>query len=260
MIRLKSPKDITLLEEGGRRLARLMTELEAMVVPGIDASMLNDYVMKRLAEWGDHAAFYNYKPEGAKRPYPAALCVSVNHEVVHGIPNETPKILQDGDVVSLDLGLVHEGLITDHAVTLMVGTGDPQKSKKIKDLIDVSYQALEAGIAAAKAGNRVGDIGAAIEAVVRKHSYGLVTALAGHGVGYRVHEDPYVPNVGKKGQGELLKPGLVIAIEPMLTFGSGDVKLLKDGYTYVTRDGEIATHVEHTVVITPEGPKVLTRH
>lgn len=256
MIKLKTPEDIALLTEGGKRLAQIMTELETMVKPGLNTIELENYAMKRITEAGDQAAFYQYKPEGAKRPYPAALCVSINSEVVHGIPNEETKIIQDGDVVCLDLGLVHEGLITDHAVTVIAGKAD----SKVKELVKVSYEALEAGINAAQAGNRVGDIGAAIEAVAEKHGYGLVTALAGHGVGYRVHEDPYVPNIGKKGQGELLKPGLVIAIEPMLTFGSGDVKLRKDGYTYVTRDGEIATHVEHTIVITEQGPKVLTRH
>ncbi len=255
MIRLKTPEDIKTLTEGGRRLGKLMSELKDMVKPGLDTRVLEDYAMKRITEAGDLAAFYNYKPVGAKRPYPAALCVSINNEVVHGIPNEEVKIIQDGDVVCLDLGLVHEGLITDHAVTVIAG----KSTKEHKDIVAASYEALDAGIAAAKAGSHVGDIGAAISAVAEKHGYGLVTALAGHGVGYRVHEDPYVPNVGKKGQGELLKPGLVIAIEPMLTFGSGDVKLLKDGYTYVTHDGKVATHVEHTIVVTEQGPRVLTR-
>lgn len=255
MITIKTPQEIEILKEGGKRHAFVLQEIAKKVVPGVSTQELEDSARKLIEEGGDKASFLNYKPKGAKRPYPAALCVSVNDEIVHGIPNEDAKILQEGDVVTLDLGLTHTGLITDSAITLGVG----KVSEENKKLILHTHEALMLGIKQARSGNHVGDIGHAIESFAKPLGYGLAEGLAGHGVGYKVHEDPFVPNEGKKGQGELLRPGMVIAIEPMLCLGTGRNILLKDGYTFVTADGANSAHAEHTVVITDGDPIILTK-
>lgn len=254
MITIKTKKDIETLREGGRRLALILKAVATEVKPGISTDFLDFKAAELIAAGGDTAAFLNYKPHGAARAYPASLCVSVNNEVVHGIPNENPKILKEGDVVSLDLGLVHKGLITDHALTVPVG----KISSEAKKLLDVTKKALAVGIKAAAGGKRTGDVGYAIEKFVEPYGYGIIEELAGHGVGYSVHEDPFVPNYGIAGQGPVLKPGMVIAIEPMLALGKSAIKLLNDGYTFVTKDGSIAAHFEHTIVITEKGAEILT--
>jgi methionyl aminopeptidase len=215
---------------------------------------LEDYARTLVEEEGDKGAFLNYKPYGAKRPFPAVLCVSVNDAIVHGIPNEAVYILQEGDVVSLDLGLTHKNLITDSAITVGVGKIGAQEQKLIFD----TKEALYRGIREARAGNHIGDISHAIGSYARSLGYGMAEGLAGHGVGYKVHEDPYVPNEGKKGQGEKLVPGMVIAIEPMLTLGGDEITLASDGYTYKTKDGSIASHFEHTIAITDGEALILT--
>jgi methionyl aminopeptidase len=261
MITIKKPEEIEILKEGGKRHAFILGELVKMVRPGISTQELEDEARRLVREVpGDRPAFLNYTPKGARRKYPAALCVSVNNEIVHGIPNENdkngnPKILKEGDIVTLDLGLVHGGLITDSAITLGVG----EITDKEKKLIIHNQEALMLGIKQARGGNRVGDIGFAIESFARGLGYGLAEGLAGHGVGYKVHEEPFVPNEGVKGQGELLRPGMVIAIEPMLTLGGDGTVLDRDGYTYKTKDGSKAAHFEHTVVITEGDPIVLTK-
>lgn len=255
MIRIKSKKDISILREGGKRHARILEILASMVRPDLDARELEERARVLIAEGGDKAAFLNYQPSGAKRPYPAALCVSVNDEIVHGIPNEGKKILREGDIVSLDLGLLHGGMITDAAVTVPVG----RVSKEFQTLIEVTREALIAGINAARAGKKVGDVSNAIERVGAAQGFGVVEELSGHGVGYHVHEDPYVPNFGEAGKGETLKPGMVIAIEPMFNLGTKDIVLDPDGYTYRTADGKASAHFEHTVAITKGDPEVLTQ-
>lgn len=255
MITIKTKADIATLREGGRRHAEIMRKLAAMVRPGVTAAELNAYAEKLIAGGGDKAAFLNYKPTGASRAYPASLCVSVNDEIVHGIPNEGDKILKEGDIVSLDLGLVHGGLITDSAVTVGVG----KVSEELQRLLAVTQEALMAGIRQAKGGRRVGDISNAIERVGAANHYGIVEELAGHGVGYHVHEDPYIPNYGDAGLGDVLKPGMVIAIEPMFNLGTKEIKLdKKDGYTYRTADGKPSAHFEHTILITKGLPEILT--
>ncbi len=254
MITIKTKEDIAILREGGKRHAEIMRILVGKVEPGISTKELDDIAQALIVEQGDSAAFLNYKPYGAKRPYPASLCVSVNDEVVHGIPNEPGKILKEGDIVSLDLGLVHKGLITDMAVTVGVGKISPEAEKLLK----VTKEALMVGIRAAKGSRNVGDIGEAVERYSLPFKYGIVEELSGHGVGYKVHEDPFVPNYGVKGTGEKLRPGMVIAIEPMLNIGTRHIKLDKDGYTYKTADGSLSAHFEHTIVITKGEPLVLT--
>ena len=254
MITIKTKSEIEKLREGGRRLARILDEVAQAVRPGVSAAGLDALAERLTKEGGDTPAFLKYKPDGAKRPYPASLCVSVNDEVVHGIPNEREKILKEGDIVSLDMGLIHQGLITDMAVTVPVGSVDASAQK----LLEVTKEALAAGIKAASAGATVGDIGFAISAVIRPHRFGIVEELAGHGVGYKVHEDPYVPNYGKRGEGAKLKAGMVLAIEPMVNEGGKAIVLLPDGYTYRTADGKRSAHFEKTIVITDGEAEILT--
>lgn len=253
-ISIKSEKEIAILREGGKRLAEILQKVSAEVAPGMSSKTLNDLAEKLIAEGGDTPSFLNYSPSGAKRPFPASLCVSVNDEVVHGIPNETEKILQEGDIVTLDAGLKHDGLFTDSAVTIGVGKIDARAKK----LINTTRKALAVGIKAVRAGATTGDIGFAIEQFVAPFGFGIVRELAGHGVGYSVHEEPFVPNFGKKGEGVMLKAGMVLAIEPMLNEGGAGIKLDPDGYTYRTKDGSRSAHFEHTVVVTPNGAEILT--
>lgn len=255
MITIKTKEDIQKLREGGKRHAEILQALKAMVKPGISAKELDDEARRLIFEGGNSPAFLNYQPSGASRPFPASLCVSVNDEVVHGIPNETEKILKEGDIVTLDLGLVHKGMITDAAITVAVG----KISKELEDLLAVTEKSLYAGIKAAKGGKKVGDVGMAIERLGFGGNYGIVEELSGHGVGYHVHEDPFIPNYGEAGTGETLKPGMVIAIEPMFNLGSRHVILDADGYTYKTRDGKPSAHFEHTILITKGEPEILTR-
>lgn len=255
MIKLKTSKDIAVMQTGGKRHAEILRALAEMITPGMSTLILEEEAQRLIKENGDKAAFLGYTPAGAPRPYPAALCVSINQEIVHGIPNESLRVLNEGDIVSLDLGLVHCGLITDAAVTVAVGAIDDES----RQLLQVTKEALEAGIKEAQPGNHVGDISAAIYGVVSKSGFSLAEDLAGHGVGYAVHEDPFVPNVGTRGEGEELLPGMVIAIEPMVNVGKSGIKVMKDGYTIKTKDGSRSAHFEHTVAITEDGHIVLTQ-
>lgn len=253
MITIKTAEEIKILREGGKRLAVILRELATHVAPGV-SSLEIDRIGRELAEkTGDKPAFLGYKPKGVKIPYPASVCISINEEIVHGIPSEH-KIFKEGDIVTLDMGLIHGGLITDSAITVIVGGGD----EKAKKLAETTRTALYKGIAAAQPGKKIGDISYAIEQYVKPFGFGHAEGLAGHGVGYEVHEDPYVPNTGKKGQGAVLKPGMVIAIEPMLTEGTSKVIFDPDGYTVRTKDGSRSAHFEHTIAITEKGNIVLT--
>ncbi|MEK7459574.1 MAG: type I methionyl aminopeptidase [Patescibacteria group bacterium] len=253
---IKTKEEIEILKEGGKRLATILYKIKDMIKPGISTKELDIYAEKLIREYGDEPAFLNYTPEGVKTPYPASLCVSVNEEVVHGIPKKD-KILKEGDIVSIDLGLKHKGLFTDMALTVAVGNVNEQNKK----LLEITEQVLQVGISVSREGNRVGDIGYAIENFIRsqKYKYGIVEILAGHGVGRAIHEDPYIPNFGKKGTGDKLVSGMVIAIEPMLNLGTKNLILDKDGYTFRTTDGKNSAHFEHTILITEEGPEVLTK-
>ena len=255
MIKLKTKEEIEILKEGGKRHSFILREILKKISIGVSSFELENLARKLVLENGDSGAFLNYKPRTAKRPYPAMLCVSINDEIVHGIPNEEEKIIKDGDIVSIDLGLTHKNLITDSAITTSVGNIKEEERK----LILHTEEALYLGIKEAKIGNRIGDIGFAISNFAKQFGYGVCKGLAGHGVGYSVHEDPYVPNDGIKGQGEILREGMVLAIEPMFTLGSSDIVLARDGYTYKTKDGSKACHFEHTIAITKDGPIILTK-
>lgn len=254
MITIKTKEEIDMLREGGKRHAIILHEIAKQALPGVSSVSLNDLANKLIKEGADAPAFLDYKPRGAKRSFPASICVSINDEIVHGIPNENPKILKEGDIVSLDLGLIHKGLITDMAVTVSVG----KVGREIRKLLKVTEKALQVGIKAARGGGYTGDIGFAIQSFVELFGYGIVRELSGHGVGYKIHEDPYVPNFGVKGKGEKLVPGMVIAIEPMINLGSEKIVLDSDGYTYKTADGKVSAHFEHTVLITEGKAEVLT--
>jgi len=258
-ITIKTKEEIEILREGGKRLAFILAEVGKAAQPGVTTKSLDDLAIKLVEDGGlpgqgDKAAFLNYKPAGMKRPYPAALCVSINDEIVHGIPNELPKILKDGDIVSLDMGLLHKGLFTDSAITVAVGNVDEAGKRLIED----TRNALYAGIDAVKEGNHVRDISYAIERYVRPLHLGIVEELCGHGVGYKVHEDPYIPNFCLENKGEKLKTGMVLAIEPMLNEGGKHIKLDTDGWTYRTADGSRSAHFEHTIVVTKNGCEILT--
>jgi methionyl aminopeptidase len=250
---LKTKKEIDLLREGGKLHARILEDLKNMAKPGMSTKDLNDYAEQEIRKAGDKPSFLNYQPYGADRPYPASLCVSVNDEIVHGIPSKK-RILKEGDIVTCDLGVTHNGLITDAAITFPVG----KISKEVETLLKVTEESLMAGIKAARAGNHVGDIGAAVFACSIPYGYGVVRDLGGHGVGHQVHEDPHIPNFGRPGSRELLEPGMVLAIEPMFTLGTHKVKLLKDGYTFSTADHSLSAHFEHTIAITKGDPIILT--
>lgn len=250
---IKTKEEIERLRVAGKHLAQVLQKVKEKVVPGVSTKELDLYAEKLIRELGDTPAFLNYRPVGARTPFPATLCVSINDEVVHGIPKAN-RILKEGDIISIDLGLNHEGVFTDHAMTLPVG----EVSEPIKKLLEVTEKALSAGIAAAQPGFCVGDIGAAIEGYVKPHKYGIVDILAGHGVGRYIHEDPYIPNFGKPGTGAKLVPGMVIAIEPMLNMGTKNVFLDDDDWTFKTSDGKRSAHFEHTVLITEDGPEILT--
>jgi len=253
-VTIKTNEEIATLREGGKRLAYIMSEVVKAVKPGVSTLDLDNLARQLAEEKGDKPAFLNYKPKGAPRAYPASICISINDEIVHGIPNENPKILKEGDLVSLDMGLEHKGLFTDHAVTVGVGQVDEEGQK----LMNATKQALVEGIKAIKDGKYVRDISYAIEKYVRPLRYGIVEELCGHGVGYKVHEDPYVPNYCLESKGERLKAGMVIALEPMLNEGTKHITLDEDGYTYRTKDGKRSAHFEHTVVVTKNGAEILT--
>lgn len=254
MIIIKTAKEIETLREGGRRLATILYKVKDMVAPGVSTQDLDMYAERLIREGGDTPAFLNYRPEGAHTPFPASLCVSVNDEVVHGIPKKS-KVLKEGDVVSIDLGLNHKGMFTDMALTVPVGKVDAKVSKLLK----ITEDALKRGIQSAQPGFKTGDISSAIETYVLPYKYGIVEELAGHGVGRAIHEDPYIPNFGKPDTGEELRPGMVIALEPMLNLGTKNVTLDRDGYTFRTADGKPSAHFEHTVLITEHGPEILTK-
>lgn len=251
----KTQDDLDILREGGKRLARHVQTLAKMVAPGVTGHEIEERARQIVEELGDTLAFYGYASGKRGEKFPGGLCFSVNDVIVHSPAYGNEYVIQDGDIVSLDFGIKHRGLYTDHAVTVIAGT---PKSKEDERLVRGTEEALAAGIAAAKLGATTGDIGYAVEKVAHKYGFGFPRNLAGHGVGRKIHEDPHVPNYGTPGAGTHLTEGLIIAIEPMMTLGSSELYIDKDNFSYRTKDKSRSAHTEHTVHITKNGPEILT--
>lgn len=246
MIINKSKEEIQAMRRSNQVVAQVLTELEAMVKPGIMTKELDSYADKRVRQMGAIPAFKGY------RGYPASLCTSINEEIVHGIPSN--RVLREGDILSLDFGAVLEGLYGDAAVTLAVGNITPNAEK----LIAVVKESLYKGLEKAFPGNRVSDISAAIQKYVEAQGFSIIRSFVGHGIGFSLHEEPQVPNFGPPGHGPKLKPGMVLAIEPMISVGDWNVEILSDNWTAVTSDRSLSAHFEHSVAITSDGPEILS--
>jgi methionyl aminopeptidase len=247
LIILKKASEIAMMREAGRVLARTMRTVSEAIVPGRTTLAELDQLAERLiTEAGCVPSFKGY------RGYPAATCISVNEVVIHGIPDA--RVLQEGDIVDLDFGVIKEGWHADGAWTYGVG----QVSDRAQRLMNVTRESLFQGIAKARVGNRVGDIGSTVQRYVEKNGYSVVRDLVGHGIGQSLHEEPSVPNFGRPGKGDLLRPGTTVCIEPMVNEGSHKVRTLDDGWTVVTADGRLSAHYEHTVAVTEAGPEILT--
>ncbi len=259
MVTRKTDDEIARMRRAGQLLARLHDHLATLVAPGATTRQLEDAAQAFIADHGGRPSFQGPVAEGYGG-FPAALCTSVDDAVVHGLPSQRPLV--EGQVLTIDGGIMLDGVHSDAARTHVVGDGSVA-SAAIQRLLDGTRAALWAGIAACRVGNRVGDISAAVEAVATRHGLGVIAdhdghVLGGHGIGRSLHEDPHVPNRGRPGRGLRLKPGLVLAIEPMLTLGDPDWHVAEDGWTVRTVDGAIAAHEEHTVAVTEAGPVVLT--
>jgi methionyl aminopeptidase len=251
MIPIKNDRQIAGMRESCAIAATVLQELKALVRPGISTQDIEEAGQAAIERLGARSACYGYSI-GSRR-YPAHTCISVNEEVVHGIPS-LRRVLRDGDIVSLDIVVENRGYIGDNAVTVPVGTISPGRHR----LLGVTEQALRIGIAQAVTGNRIGDISHAIQRHVEAHGYGVVRDLVGHGVGLSMHEEPQIPNFGRRNSGAVIRPGMTLAIEPMVNEGTWKTRTLDDGWTVVTADGAPAAHFEHTVLTTEDGPEILT--
>jgi methionyl aminopeptidase len=246
VIPIKSASEIQKMRAACAAAAEILHDVAAMVQPGRTTGELDDAAGRWIAQRGGKSAFLGY------RGYPGQICVSVNDEVVHGIPGA--RKLQYGDIVSLDVGIILNGYVGDNATTVAVGLVQP----RTQELLRVTQQALAAGIAQARVGKRVGDISHVIQTTVEAHGFSVVREFVGHGVGRKLHEEPQIPNFGRAKDGPKLKPGMTLAIEPMINAGTYEVKVLSDGWTVVTSDGAPSAHFEHTVLITEGEPEILT--
>lgn len=253
-VTIKTKEEIVKLREGGGHLAQILSELVAVAKPSVSTGELDALAEKRMYEVGGRPSFKGYRIGGVKTPYPGTICASINDEVVHGIPRQERK-LREGDIIGLDIGMWYKDLCTDMAVSIGIGTISSQAAK----LLAETKKSLNVGIAAVKPGATVGDIGAAINKYLKQFNYGIVRDLAGHGVGYELHEEPLIPNYGRVGTGVVLKEGMVIAIEPMATLGDWQITLDRDEWTFRTTDKSLAAHFEHTMAVTKDGVEVLTR-
>jgi len=250
---IKTKSEIEIMAEGGKILKEILENLASAVKPGITTEELDRLARELVLSWQKKlpkadikSSFYGY------RGYPAFICVSVNDEVVHGVPSE--KIIKNSDIVGLDFAIIYKDFHVDSALTVAVG----EISKEAQKLLDVTWESLNLGIEQAVIGNTIGHISHAVQNYVEKNGFSVVRELVGHGIGKHLHEEPYVPNYGPRGSGEILKEGMVIAIEPMVNAGRSEVVLAKDGVTYKTKDDSLSAHFEHTVAITKNGPTVLT--
>jgi methionyl aminopeptidase len=254
MITIKSKKEIEIMTEGCKILARIMKELTKMVKPGIQTLELDRVAETLIFKSGGKPSFKGYKDSDGYStiPYPATLCTSVNEQIVHVVPSN--RILKEGDIISLDIGMKYKGFHSDMAVTLAVGKVPPQTQR----LIRVTKKALKRGIKKAKAGNTFGDIGNTIQRYVESQGFNIVRDLCGHGIGKELHEDPRILNYGKRHSGPEIKEGMVFCLEPMVTAGDWHIRRIKDGFGYETIDGSLSAHFEHAMAVTKNGIQVLT--
>ncbi|MDO8443688.1 MAG: type I methionyl aminopeptidase [Candidatus Azambacteria bacterium] len=254
MITIKTKKEIEILKEGGRILAEVLKEISELARVGVSTEFLNIKAKEMILARGAEPAFEGYQPSFSDKPYPAAICASLNNVVVHGLPSEK-IILKEGDILKIDIGVKYKNLFTDAALTIGIGKMTDEKNK----LINATKCALELAINKVKPGNHMGDIGFAIENCFEKEGLSVIKDLVGHGVGYAVHEEPNICNFGKKGEGIILQSGMVLAIEPMAALGGGEVRELKDGFGFETTDGSFTAHFEHTIAVTDDGCTILTK-
>jgi methionyl aminopeptidase len=252
MINLKSPAEIVKMRKSGRVVAEVLDILKRDIKPGITTGKLNSIAVAEAKKRNARAVFMNYPHPRGIRPFPGAICASVNEEVVHGIPG--PRVLKEGDIISIDFGVLVDGFAGDAAITVAVGDVEPQ----VRKLIDVTQAALMSGINQAVAGNRLGQISYAIQACSEAAGFSVVRDYVGHGIGRNMHEDPPIPNFGRPDRGPLLQTGMALAIEPMVNLGTYGVYTKGDEWTVVTRDGKQSAHFEHSIVIGDQGPEILT--
>jgi methionyl aminopeptidase len=248
-IMIKTPQEIEKMRRSGGVVRDVLETVRGLVKAGATTLDLENAAEAKMKELGAVSAFKGY------RGFPCVLCTSLNEEVVHGIPSKS-RVLRDGDIVSIDCGVVVNGYYGDSAITVAVGDG---VAPQVKRLLDVTKASLESAIDVVRPGATLGDIGAAVQSVVEADGFSVVRDFVGHGIGTHMHEDPQVPNYGKRGQGTKLRPGMVLAIEPMVNVGGPNVQVLKDGWTAVTEDGSWSAHFEHTVAVTQQGAVVLTQ-
>jgi methionyl aminopeptidase len=249
---IRTDSEISAITESCKIAALILQDLVHLTVEGISTYDLDQIGKEKIAQYGAKSACYNYR-HGANI-FPAYTCISINEEIVHGI-GRIDRMVQNGDIVSLDVCVSYNGYIGDNAKTIAIGSVDT----KIKNLLEDTENTLRKGIECARAGNRVGDISNAIESFIRPKGYGIVRDFVGHGVGKTMHELPQIPNFGKRNTGPLLKPGMALAIEPMINLGSPNIRFLEDGWTAVTADKQPSAHFEHTVLVTDGDPKILTK-
>jgi methionyl aminopeptidase len=250
---VKTLEEIAKIREGGRKLAGVLEILKKETKSGVSTIEIDRMAEKLILELGGKPSFKGYKGSKDSKPFPATICISINDEVVHGVP--TGRIIKEGDLIGLDIGMQYKGLFTDMAETIIVGgVGDELGEKLIK----VTKESLDLAISIVRAGIRTGDIGEVVQNFIEAHGFGVVRQLVGHGVGYKVHEEPFIPNWGVSGQGAVLKENMVIAIEPMVTEGDYNLFVGDDGWTWKTKDGKRAAHFEHTMAVTKSGVEILT--
>ena len=247
MIIVKTLAEIENMRGAGKILGSLLSQMQKKIKAGMTTGEVDKISADLMEAAGVKSAFYCY------RGFPGNSCISVNEEIVHGIPGE--RILQDGDIVSLDMGVIYKGVYSDAAITVAVGKPDPAA----KRLIEITKKSLAEGIAKMQAGNRLSDISHAVQQYVEHHGFSVVRQFVGHGIGAQLHEDPEIPNFGRPGQGPVLRPGMVFAIEPMVNAGTWECEVLSNGWTAVTVDGKLSAHFEHTVALTENGPEILTK-
>ena len=250
MVTRKSRAEIERMRQAGRIVAEVLALIESELKPGVTTGHLDRLAERHIRAAGAVPSFKGYGDP--KNPFPGSVCISIDDEVVHGIPGA--RIIREGQVVGVDAGAILDGWHGDAARTFVVGESRPE----VADLVQATRLAMLAGIAAARPGNRIGDISAAVEDVARPHGFGVVRQFVGHGIGTEMHQDPQVPNYRTGSRGMELQPGICLAIEPMFTLGGGEVEVRPDGWTVVTRDGSIAAHFEHTIAVTEDGPEILT--